>query len=221
MIKALIFDFDGLILDTETIDLQSWQEIYCDHGAEFPISRWMDSLGGSSDLFDPYFHLITELKINVNKIEIRAKKECRDKELLNDLNPLPGVKELIDAADRLDIKLAVASSSERAWVISNLSRLCLLKRFQCIKCADDVIKTKPAPDLFEAVLRELGLKADQAIVFEDSPNGIQAANRAKIFCVAVPNAVTSHLSLDHADLIVDSLVEISLEDLIKKGALCQ
>ncbi|NIM94533.1 MAG: HAD-IA family hydrolase [Anaerolineales bacterium] len=216
MIKGLIFDFDGLILDTETTDLQSWQEIYSDYGVTFPVSQWMDALGGSHDLFDPYSYLVSQLGQDVDLVEVRAKKSHLDTELIQEQLPRPGVKDYIEDANKLDLRLGLASSSERDWVLPHLFRLGLASRFQSIKCSDDVVHTKPAPDLFHAVLQELNLQSNQAIAFEDSSNGVLAANRAGIYCVAVPNAVTSQLSLDHADLRVESLAELPLEDLIQR-----
>jgi HAD superfamily hydrolase (TIGR01509 family) len=214
MIEALIFDFDGLILDTESPDLQSWEEIYGEYGVTFPISTWMSALGGSPDLFNPYSYLESQLNGHVNLEEIQAKKRRRENELVKEQSPLPGVIETIDDAKRLGLKLAVASSSKRDWVIPHLSRLGLLTRFKSVKCADDVLQTKPAADLFYAVLHELELQAMNAIVFEDSPNGILAARRAGIFCVVVPNLITSRLTLDNADLRLSSLAEMPLNDLL-------
>ena len=98
----------------------------------------------------------------------------------------------------------------------HLARLGLLGYFDCIRCADDVKHTKPDPELYQAVLDAFGLQGSQAIALEDSPNGVTAAQRAGIFCVAVPNPVTSQLSLEHADLRLTSLEEISLEQLLAK-----
>lgn len=215
MLKALIFDFDGLVLDTESPDLKSWEEIYREYGVQFPISAWMASLGGSPNLFNPYRFLESQLDGRVNLNEIRAKKREIENELLKEQSPLPGVIDIIHEAKLLGLRLAIASSSKRDWVIPHLSRFGLLRRFDSIKCADDVTHTKPAPDLFHAVLHELGIKAENAIVFEDSPNGVLAAKSAGIFCVVVPNPVTSRLPMDDADLRLASLAKIQLNDLLQ------
>jgi HAD superfamily hydrolase (TIGR01509 family) len=126
------------------------------------------------------------------------------------------VLQYIADAKRLGLKLAVASSSDRAWVERHLERLGLLKEFDCIKCAEDVEQVKPNPDLYLAVLDELGLRALEAIALEDSPKGITSAKAAGVFCVAVPNALTRQLATDHADLRLDSLAEVPLEALISR-----
>jgi HAD superfamily hydrolase (TIGR01509 family) len=215
MIRSLIFDFDGLILDTEVPDLQSWQEIYLEYGCTLPMSVWAVCIG-SSDLFDPYEYLESQLGRSVDREAIRAKKRRRETKLIEAQPVLPGVKEYITDAKRLGLKLGVASSSSRSWVIGHLSRLGLLSHFDCIKCADDVERTKPDPALYISVLDELGLQADQAIALEDSPNGILAAKRAGLFCVAVPNPVTRQLSLQQADLQLTSLAELPLERLLSE-----
>jgi HAD superfamily hydrolase (TIGR01509 family) len=215
MIRSLIFDFDGLILDTEVPDLQSWQEIYLEYGCTLPMSVWAVCIG-SSDLFHPYEYLESQLGRSVDREAIRAKKRRRETKLIEAQPVLPGVKEYITDAKRLGLKLGVASSSSRSWVIGHLSRLGLLSHFDCIKCADDVERTKPDPALYISVLDELGLQADQAIALEDSPNGILAAKRAGLFCVAVPNPVTRQLSLQQADLQLTSLAELPLERLLSE-----
>jgi len=129
---------------------------------------------------------------------------------------LPGVEDYILSAKRLGLKIGVASSSRHEWVDTHLTRLGLIDYFDSIKCFDDVKRTKPDPELYLAVLDALGVHGQQAIALEDSPNGVIAAQQAGIFCVAVPNPVTSQLSLLHADLCLSSLTEVSLEQLLAK-----
>jgi len=214
MIRVLIFDFDGLILDTEVPDLQSWQEIYQAHGCCLPFSTWSTYIGGSAGLFNPYDYLEEQLGRAVEREEIRSKRRQRYLEMVEAQSILPGVKDYINDAKRMGLKLALASSSSRDWVTGNLSRLGLIACFDCIKCADDVKRVKPAPVLYQSVLDALNLRADEGIVLEDSPNGILAAKRAGLFCVAVPNALTRQLSLDLADLRLNSLADLSLEKLL-------
>jgi HAD superfamily hydrolase (TIGR01509 family) len=216
IIKALIFDFDGLILDTETPLLQSWEEVYHEHGVNFPLSRWMESLGGTPGPFDLYTELQAQLNQQIDLSEIQRKRRYREIELLSAQSPLPGVEKYLDDAIGLGLMLGIASSSEKDWVVPHLSRLGILSHFHVIKCADDVVNVKPAPDLYAAVLRELDLQANQAIAFEDSRNGALAANQAGLFCIAVPNVVSSQSSLDPADLLLHSLEEISLKDLLQQ-----
>jgi beta-phosphoglucomutase-like phosphatase (HAD superfamily) len=126
------------------------------------------------------------------------------------------VKDYIDDAKRLGLKVALASSSSHSWVDGHLSRLGLIAHFDCIKCSEDVKAVKPDPALYQSVLDELELSADEGIVLEDSANGILAAKRAGLFCVAVPNPMTCHLSLDLADLQLTSLADLPLEELLSR-----
>jgi HAD superfamily hydrolase (TIGR01509 family) len=213
MIKALIFDFDGLILDTEGPEYQSWREIYQAHGCSLPLSKWAEGIG-SSDTFDPYDDLSQRLGRPIDRAAVRAKQCTRFTELMANQSVLPGVERCIFEARELGLKLGLASSSSRSWVTGYLAQLGLEAYFDSIKCADDVERTKPDPALYLATLQALQVKAHQAIALEDSPNGVLAAKRAGIFCVAVPNAMTQQLSLALADLQILSLAELSLEKLL-------
>lgn len=129
--------------------------------------------------------------------------------------PLPGVRALLDDAKAQGLRSAIASSSGRSWVEDHLVRFALSEFFDAVVCAEDVERTKPAPDLYLAALRRLGVDAREAIAFEDSPRGVEAAKRAGIFCVAVPNAVTRGADLTHADVVVPSLAARPLSCLIR------
>lgn len=217
MIKALIFDFDGLIVDTEWPDYESWQQVYQQYGCDLVVEKWGQIVGGTgaSD-FDPHEHLEELCGKSLDREEVWI---SRRKQYLDELSTqpiLPGVLETLDEAERRGLQLAIASSSPENWVRGHLARLGIYQRFGVIKTADDVKRTKPDPELFVAALDALSLKSDQAVVFEDSPNGVKAAKAAGLFCVAVPNKLTAQLPLEHADLRLNSLAEMSLADLLHK-----
>jgi HAD superfamily hydrolase (TIGR01509 family) len=222
MIKALIFDFDGLILDTETTLFQAWQEIFHTYGLSLSMNDWAGFLGHSADPDEPYTALEEHLKGPIDREVLHSLRVDREAELLLSQEALPGVESLIHEAKSIGMKLAVASSSDRKWVIEHLTRLDLIHYFDIIKCADDVTHTKPRPDLYIAALEALEIDADQAIVLEDSLNGVKAAKAAGIFCVVIPNRITRTISIQQADVILESLEGISVHDLIsltvkKKG----
>lgn len=216
MIRALIFDFDGLVIDTELSEFQSWQEIYEAHKVHLPLEEWVVSIGGASELFDVYGYLETQLGCPVQREEIAVKRRKRHVATVEALPLLPGVEEYIAEAKRLGLKLGMASSSSRAWVTGHLSRRGLLEHFDFIKCGDEVQRKKPDPELYLAVLAGLDITNKEAIVLEDSPNGVLAANRAGIFSVAVPNVITGQLPLDHASLRLTSMASMPLERLIEE-----
>ena len=216
MIKALIFDFDGLILDTESPTYYSWQEIYQEYGCSLPLSKWAECIG-SAETFDPHDYLEAQLGRSLDRVALRNKRRSRCTELIAIESIRPGVENYIFEAKTLDLKLGVASSSPRSWVDGHLSRLNLEVHFDAIKCADDVPCVKPDPGLFQATLKALEVAADEAIVLEDSLNGVLAAKRASIFCVAVPNPLMQGFSYDLADLRLSFLAELSLEELLGKA----
>jgi len=215
MIRGLIFDFDGLILDTEVPIFRSWQEIFEEHGCRLTILDWADYLGRSPDSFDPCDKLEACLGHPVNRDALHARQRKRESELIEREGVLPGIIDYIREAKRLGLRLGGASSSPRSWVHGHLSRLGLREEFDCIRCGDEVKAAKPAPDLFLAALDCLGLAPEEAIAFEDAPHGIAAAKKAGIRCVAVPNALTKALSFDHADLTLDSLAALPLTELLE------
>ena len=125
----------------------------------------------------------------------------------------------LEGARERGLATAIVSSSSRDWIDRHLRRLERAEHFDAIVAADhDTARAKPAPTLYLEALERLALGPEEAIAFEDSPNGIAAAKAAGIFTVAVPNGVTAALGLDEADVLVDSLAELPLERLLGRLA---
>ena len=218
-IDSLIFDFDGLIIDTETTDVEIWKILYAENGYEYPIELWSQVIGGwGLTTFDAAAHLheLTHGALDMEALRIRYREDCAARLLHKPI--LDGVLDILSNAQKKGLRLAIASSSPRSWVEPHLDRLGLLDHFQLIVCGDDVPpgRTKPHPDIYLKALDMLQIRTDQAIVFEDSPNGVTAANAAGIFVVAVPNPTTALLKIEGADLLVDSLASLSLEGLLER-----
>jgi HAD superfamily hydrolase (TIGR01509 family) len=219
MIQALIFDFDGLILDTETPEFTCWQNIYREHGFEFPIEKWAMIIGRNGIMdFDAAEHLSLLTQGRLDSGSLRARNRLESDQMIFAQKPMPGVVDYLREAKRLGLKLAIASSSDLHWVRTHAERIGIFHYFDHVITAEDVGlgRTKPNPDLFLVALKRLQVPKEAAIVFEDSPNGINAANRAGIFVVAVPNSVTSLLSIEGADLVVKSLQDLPLSTLLDK-----
>jgi len=217
--RALIFDFDGLILDTETADVRAWSDIYAEYGFTFPLESWAQIIGGTGAAsFDAAVHLQTLLGDPLDLEALQARQNHISHSFVFQQPVLPGVMGYLRTAKRLGLKLAIASSSPHSWVDTHARRLGIFDYFDKVICADDVGagRTKPNPDLFLLALDRLQVRKNEAIVFEDSPNGVQAAKSAGIFVVAVPNSVTSQLSIENANLILSSLADLSLPDLLNK-----
>ncbi len=207
---AVIFDFDGLIIDSESPLFEIWQEIYRDHAGDLTLGSWQHALGTQHG-FDPYAELRSQTGVTLDrdtwmpKIRDEHWRRCEGQPLL------PGVSDRLDDAARLGMPAAVASSSNNAWVLPWLARHGLDTRLQAVCTRDDVAAVKPAPDLFLLAARRLGVPPERCLVFEDSPNGLLAAKAASMWAVAVPNALTSSLALPAPDLVLTTLDGTTLE----------
>jgi len=222
MLKALIFDFDGLILDTETPEVLVWQSIYKEYGFELPVDEWQKTIGGYGiSSFDAAEHLSHLSQGRLDSVSLRARHLKESAKIVHASPILPGVIDMIEQAKENGLQVAIGSSSPHSWVDTHAKRLGIFDYFDHIICQDDVPpgRTKPNPDIFLKALNQLNVKKDAAVVFEDSPNGVLAARRAGIFVVGVPNPLTAKLGVT-GDLTVPSLAELSLHELnehVKKG----
>lgn len=209
-VRALIFDFDGLIVDSESPGYVAWSEVYESHGCALPFDKYSACIGTIGG-FDLHAYLEEQSGRALDRDGLEAACHSRWHELMQDQPLLPGIAGTVAAAKARGLKLAVASSSTRDWVSGNLQKFGLLDRFDAICTRDDVSVVKPDPELYLLALKTLGVRADEAIAFEDSPNGILAAKRAGLFCIFVPNPLTKQLSGDLADQQLNSLEEFSLD----------
>ena len=215
-IKAIIFDFDGLILDTETTDYQAWQSLYRKHGLELPVSTWLPSVGNTTIEFN-FDQEIAELTGNqIDRIEVRKQQKTIHLDMLEGVDPMPGVEDYLCAAERLGIRVGVASGSRRWWVVERLDQIGLLDRFETIVCRDDVgERAKPDPAAYVTAVSNLGVTVDQAFALEDSLTGVAAAKSAGLYCVAVPGPMTKHMSFIDADMRLESLADMPLPELLE------
>jgi HAD superfamily hydrolase (TIGR01509 family) len=214
MIRALLFDFDGLLIDTEGPSYRAWLEVYERHGHELPIDTWSAAIG-TIDGFDPVAHL-AELGVELDDEALEARRR-RDLDLSDAEDLRPGVAAYLDDAHARGLCTAIVSSSSDDWIGRHLGRRGLLERFDAIVCANgSVERAKPRPTLYLEALDRLGVTADEGIAFEDSPNGVRAAKAAGLVCVAVPNPVTAPLDLAEADLLVEAFTELPLADLLAR-----
>jgi putative hydrolase of the HAD superfamily len=213
MIEGLVFDFDGLIIDTETPEYEAWKEIYLQFNTTLPYEEWSKCLGSDYSRFNPLNYLTEKTGLDIDTYKLLEIQRIRAKELtLNNL-PLPGVTDLIREAKKAGLLLAVASSSDAAWVVGHLQRVKLKDYFTIICTAEDVEHVKPAPDLFKLAVERLGIMPDKAVAFEDTQFGIQSAKEAGLHCVAIPNDVTARLDFSQADWVVKSMTEVHVQNL--------
>jgi HAD superfamily hydrolase (TIGR01509 family) len=217
VIKALIFDFDGLILETEGPSYQSWQALYHSFGLSLPFSTWSSIIGTTQGVFDPASELKKKVQGQVDWHAVELQRQASEQALIESQPVLPGVLEYLQEGRQLGLKIGLASSSSCQWVIGHLARLSLVHYFDCIRAADDVRYVKPHPELYLSVLSSLGIRPAEAIALEDSPLGIQSAKESGVYCVAVPNPLTSLLDLGRADLQISSLADMPLRALLQKA----
>lgn len=210
VIRAVVLDFDGLILDTERPVYESWRWAFEQHGLDLPVEEWSELIG-RVDAWDPLERLSSSVAVDDRVVARRA--GVRDS-LLAAESVLPGVTELLADARSLDMPVGIASSSPTSWVVGHLERLGLVESFDCMACWREGVSGKPEPDLYLEAAASLGVAAAECIAFEDSMNGVLAAKAAGMRCVAVPHGLTAHLDLSSADVIVSSLADVSLAALV-------
>lgn len=213
-IRALLFDFDGLLCDTERAARKSWQELFLRFGATFPDQLWNAMIGRSNGHLIAITELAALLGHPVDDESV-AWRLVRKTEL-SDREPLrPGAREMIEQARGSGIRLAVVSSSNATWVCGHLDRLGVRNLFDVIVTGDQVRRHKPAPDAYLRSADLLSVDVTEMVAFEDSPAGIAAAKAAGLRCVAVPSSVGDPSQLMGADLVVSTL----LDDRVKISAL--
>ncbi len=215
---ALVLDFDGLILDTESPIFEEWRATFRARGHDLCLDVWQHALG-TFGTYDPCTHLA---KLTGEPFDHEAlRQEVRARNMVRcEAQPLlPGVADRVREARASGLKTAVASSSTSAWVEGWLERHGIRALFDTVCSRDHVERVKPAPDLFLLAASRLGVAPERCVVFEDSPNGIRAARAAGMRCVAIPNPVTCALPMEGADLVLTSLAARSLPEIL--GALAR
>lgn len=217
MIKALVFDFDGLIFDTETHEFRVHQEIFREHGVELPLDVWSVCVGTVGN-FDVYEYLAECLGRPVNRDRLLQTREAKFWHAILQEGPRPGVEAYLKTAKELGLKLGVASSSTYSWVSGFLKHLNLFDYFDCICTSNDVEHVKPDPALYRLALERLGVKPQEAVAFEDSVHGANAAKKAGLLCVVVPNSVTSSFDFGKVNYRLSSFQELDLPSLLSKLA---
>jgi HAD superfamily hydrolase (TIGR01509 family) len=216
LLQAVVFDFDGLILDTESPSYQTFVELYREYGAELPLEEWERVVGCSDSDFDPYDYLEGCVGKKLDREALERRRRQHHLALIEREDVMPGVRRVLEQARALGWKIGLASSSDRKWVEGYLNKLGLRHYFQCICTREDVERTKPDPALYIQAVRCLGVDPSEAVALEDSPNGALAAKRAGLKCIVVPNSVTRRFQFGDVDLRLDSLEELDLKALAEK-----
>jgi HAD superfamily hydrolase (TIGR01509 family) len=216
-VRAFLFDFDGLILDTETASRAGWAWLYRELGFELPPEKWA-LMVGTVDGWDIWGHLEELTGGPLDRPVLNERRYAHELSLLELEELRPGIADYLETADRNGLRRAIVSSASRAWVDRHLERLERAVGWDAIVTADhDASRAKPNPTMYREALELLGVAPGEAIAFEDSPNGARAARGAGIFVVGVPNAVTADFDLhEDVDLVVDSLADLPPSELLAR-----
>jgi beta-phosphoglucomutase-like phosphatase (HAD superfamily) len=201
-LRALLLDFDGTLVDTESTVLASWLHLYEHAGHELDLDRWLDTVGG--DVEARYEALAGLVGDDFDMAAGRRLRRTFELGLVGDLPLREGFGELLDRAAAARLRLAVVSSSPAEWVCGHLERLGLVERFELIVTREDALRAKPHPDLYLVALERLGLPAEAALVVEDAANGVAAAHAAGLEAVVVPNPVTVRQRHDGVPVLPDA-----------------
>ena len=205
MLKALIFDFDGLILDTETPLIEAYGDVYAAHGLVFDRALFERQIGHADYTFDPWKPFGKQADL----VSLEAERRVHNRERTLRQAVLPGVKELIEAAFAEGLRLGVASNSGHEWVEGHLQRLELHRYFSYFGCKGDTPAPKPEPHIYRHVVNQLGMNPAECVALEDSTTGVRAAKRASLRVVAVPNVSTHAHDYQEADWVVGSMLEVT------------
>lgn len=203
--RGIIFDFDGVLVDTEWAIYQSWVQLYAREGQQISIATYSPCLGAGYSHWNPADHLE---KLTGKKYDWEVETPARQAVLEADLaraGLMDGALELLDWCAEQGIGLTVASSSSRRWVQGWLERLGIYERFDGVFTRTDGYAVKPDPALFLAACNCLNLPKEDCLIVEDTENGTISARNAGIPCVAVPNRMTESCDLSRAQYRVASL----------------
>ena len=218
-VRAFLFDFDGLIIDTETASRAGWAWLYREHGFELPEDKWATLIGTIGAPWNPMEHLEALVGSPLDADALNERRRTHELSLLETEQFRPGILDYLEEAERRSLKIAIVSSSSNRWIDMHLSRLEHAIHWDAIVAANhDVGRAKPRPDLYLEACGLLGVEPEEAIAFEDSPNGVRAARAAGIYVVAIPNDVTRDLGLEEADLVLDSLADLPPAELLARFA---
>ncbi len=207
--RAVLFDFDGLIVDTETPEYLAWRAVYARRGLQFPLALWLRNVGRNDRPFDPLGPLQGGPEgADAVRAEWRVTYATLEPAYMV---PLPGVLPLLRLLGEHGWRAAIGSSSKRGRIIAMLERLGLAGRFTAVAGGDEVPRAKPAPDVYLLAAERVAVPPSRCTVLEDSENGVRAAKAAGMRCIAVPSVLTRSLDFSDADLVVDHLAAVTMD----------
>jgi len=213
-LAAVIFDFDGVVLDSETPEYESHRRLYERCGVPLPIADWCDAIGLWTEGHDDRrFDALSSRSANALARDEYHAERRRIFEALLPPKPMRGIRELLAALDQAGVPTAIASTAPARWVLPAAERIGLRARFTAIVTGDAVSRRKPAPDVYLEAARRLGVDPSRTVAIEDSAPGVAAARAAGMTVVAIPHWLTETHDLTAAHLLVRHAGELTLERL--------
>ncbi|MFF3214409.1 HAD family hydrolase [Streptomyces sp. NPDC002886] len=212
-IEAIVFDFDGLLMDTETTLLECWQYEWRQHGLELDPANFFADHGGDVTA-ERYRRLAAAVGPGFDYETSHARRLSYRDELHSGLGLRDGIDAWLTQARDAGLRCAVASSSHEEWVTSMLARVDRLDAFDVLAFGNEVPSPKPAPDVYLLALDRLGLDPGQTIAVEDTPHGAAAAQAAGLSCIAIPNPFADPARFTAANLVLATAAELPLQDAI-------
>jgi HAD superfamily hydrolase (TIGR01509 family) len=215
VVRAVLFDFDGTLWDSESAVFEVFRELYRDFGHELPLESWASAIGTLGG-FDPYRRLAELVAGALDLSAIEGRTEMRIGAATEAVALRPGVEAFLKEVDDAGLMRGIVSSDTADWIGTHLRRLGQADGWAVVACANGVReRAKPRPDLYLEALAALGVSARDAVAFEDSPNGISAAKAAGMACVCVPNALTASLDVSHADALFATFEDLHVDDVLR------
>ncbi len=216
MIKAIVFDFDGLIIDTETPAYEAFREVFRTYEVELSLDTYAQCIGTTFAVFNPFNYLAECLGREIDSETVKRQVDEHHRNLLEQATLRPGVLDYLNFALESGLRIGLATSSPLSWINPYFDRFDLRPYFNSITTSDEVANVKPDPELYLKSLVKLGVTGSEAIAFEDSLNGLRAAKAAGLYCTIVPNPSTQHFPFQHHDLMLGSMDEMPLADVIRR-----
>jgi HAD superfamily hydrolase (TIGR01509 family) len=214
MLASVIFDFDGIVLDSETPEFESHRRIYERYGVTLTVDEWCGVIGTWSEGHDEkWFTRLCERAVKAPEREAYFEERRRLFEELVPADPMRGVRELLKIVRDADVPIAIASSAPARWVVGAVERLGISPFFAAVVTGDQVTHRKPAPDVYLTAARRLGADPHHSVAIEDSSTGIAAARAAGLKTVAIPHWLTERHDLSAADLVVEHAGLLTLDRL--------
>ncbi|WP_433167319.1 HAD-IA family hydrolase [Kribbella sp. CA-247076] len=211
--RAVVFDFDGLLMDTETTMVESWRSEWAHHGLELDLETFWPGHGG--DVTETRYELLAAaVGAEFDRAASHARRTAHRDSLHAELDFRPGIREWAESARELGLMVAIASSSPRPWVSGHLERVGALDLFDELVTGDEVATHKPDPAIYELALRRLGVPGAEAIAVEDTAHGVAAAQAAGMYAVAIPNSFVTEAAVARADLVLGSADQLLLSELL-------